>query len=364
MAHRPAPALVLFDGDEARLEAMARSRVLEAGLARRAQIVLAGARGEANCLVAGRLGCSVNTVKLWRSRYLAGGIAALVDKPKSGRPRSVDRARVLVATLKPPPKSWGITHWSTRSLGRRLGVSNATVADVWAEYGVQPWRSGTFKFSTDPELEAKVVDVVGLYLNPPENAVVLSVDEKSQIQALDRTAPILPMTPGKIERRTSDYVRHGTTTLYAALNTATGQVTSSLKPRHRHEEFLSFLRQVARAHPDGDLHLICDNYATHKHQDVKAWLAANPRVTMHFTPTSGSWLNMVEAFFGLVQRHALNRGVFKSVQQLNQAIRRYIAHHNAGCKPFKWTKDASTILAKIDAAKANTYLSQTTLTHH
>ena len=333
MANKPAPAISLRSGDREKLERIVRSTAGAAGQAKRARIVLLAADGLANSRVAELAGVAVNTVKHWRSRYLEEGVGGLVDRPKAGRPRAIDRAKVIFETLKPPPKSHGTSHWSTRRLAKKLGISNAQVAEIWAEYGVQPWRRGTFKFSTDPELEAKVLDVVGLYLDPPEDAIVLSLDEKSQIQALDRTAPLLPMTPGKIERGTPDYVRHGTTTLFAALEVATGKVTSAVKPRHRATEFLSFLKQVARAHPDGELHLIMDNYSTHKQKDVKAWLEANPRIHVHFTPTHASWLNQVEIFFGIVQRQAIKHGVFKSVKQLNQTLRRFVDHYNKDCQP-------------------------------
>jgi len=213
---------------------------------------------------------------------------------------------------------------------------------------VQPWRAETFKFSTDPELIAKVTDVVGLYLNPPENAIVLSIDEKSQIQALDRTQKTLPMQPGQAEKRTHDYVRHGTTTLFAALEIATGEVTGLCKPRHRHQEFLVFLRHLARGYPDQQLHLIMDNYAAHKHPNVKAWLAANPRIHIHFTPTSGSWLNLVEVWFGIIERQAIHRGTFASVQDLMIKIRAFINGWNDRCQPFVWTKTADQILKKAD----------------
>ena len=227
---------------------------------------------------------------------------------------------------------------------------------VWREYGVQPWRSQTFKFSTDPELVAKVTDVVGLYLNPPENAVVLCVDEKSQIQALDRTAPMLPMQPGLPERRTHDYKRHGTYTLFAALEIATGQVTGACKNRHRHQEFqefLAFLKQIARAYPDQELHLVMDNYAAHKHTNVKAWLAVNPRVVVHFTPTHASWMNMVEIWFGIIERQAIHRGTFTSVPDLNAKIRAFITGWNNRSPPFVWTKTADQILAKANRQKTS-----------
>ncbi len=226
-------------------------------------------------------------------------------------------------------------------------------ARAWRDYGVQPWRSETFKFSTDPELVAKVTDVVGLYLAPPQNAVVLCVDEKSQIQALDRTAPVLPMQPGLAERRTHDYVRHGTTTLFAALEIATGKVTGHCLPRHRHQEFLRFLKQVARAYPDVELHLVMDNYAAHKRVEVRDWLAAHPRVHVHFTPTSGSWLNLVEVWFGIIERQAIHRGTFRSVPELNRAIRAFIDGWNDRAHPFVWTKTAEQVLSKANRKKTS-----------
>ena len=285
MANRPAPALVLRDGDREKLTQITRSTTVRAGLAQRARIVLAAAAGEPNEGIAARVGVSKVTVLQWRNRYAERGLVGLEDLERSGRPRTIDHRQIVATTLKPPPVKYGVTHWSSRLLGRHLGIGNATVATAWREYGVQPWRAGTFKFSTDPELAAKVTDVVGLYLAPPENAIVLCVDEKSQIQALDRTQKMLRMQPGSVERRTHDYRRHGTTTLFAALEIATGKVTSACKPRHRHQEFLAFLKQVARAYPDQELHLVMDNYAAHKRVEIRDWLAANPRIQVHFTPT-------------------------------------------------------------------------------
>ncbi|GAA3675802.1 transposase [Yimella lutea] len=259
----------------------------------------------------------------------------------------------MSATLTPPPKKYGVTHWSTRLLAKHLSVGDATIARTWREYGVQPWRSQTFKFFTDPELVAKVTDVVGLYLNPPENAVVLCVDEKSQIQALDRTAPMLPMQPGLPERRTHDYKRHGTSTLFAALEIATGQVTGACKNRHRHQEFLAFLKQIARAYPAQELHLVMDNYAAHKHKNVKAWLAVNPRVVVHFTPTHASWMNMVEIWFGIIERQAIHCGTFTSVPDLNAKIRAFITGWSNRSHPFVWTKTADQILAKANRQKTS-----------
>ncbi len=310
--------------------------------------MLLAAEGVANYEIAERVGVTRPTVNLWRNRYAERGLAGLDGVRPPGRPRSVDRARVVAATLTPPPKSLGVTHWSSRLLGDRLGIEHSTVASIWKEYGVRPWRSETFKFSTDPELEAKVIDVVGLYLAPPENAVVLCVDEKSQIQALNRTQKTLPMQPGRAEQRTHDYVRHGTATLFAALEIATGKVTGLCKQRHRHQEFLAFLKHVARAYPDVELHLVMDNYSTHKHATVKAWLAANPRIHVHFTPTSGSWLNLVEVWFGIIERQAIRRGSFPSVRDLMTKIREFITGWNHRKHPFIWTKPADQVLAKIE----------------
>ena len=354
MANRPAPALTLRDGDRDELSRLVRSSTVKAGLAQRARIVLLAADGEANVAIAERVGVSRPTVIGWRNRYAADGLAGLEDDPRSGRPRTIDHAGIVAVTLAPPPKKYGVTHWSSRLLGRHLGISNGTIATAWREYGVQPWRVETFKFSTDPELVAKVTDVIGLYLAPPENAIVLCVDEKSQIQALDRTAPMLPMQPGLPARRTHDYVRHGTSTLFAALDIATGTVTGACKPRHRHQEFLAFLKQVARAYPDRELHLVMDNYATHKRVEVRDWLAANPRIHVHFTPTSGSWLNMVEVWFGIIERQAIRRGAFPSVQDLMIKIRAFINGWNTRCHPFIWTKPADEILDKIKRKRSRT----------
>jgi transposase len=340
--------LPLRMGDKPELERLVRSSTVAAGLATRARVVLLAAEGVANYEIAERVGMSRPTVNAWRSRYAAEGIAGLADRQRPGRQRTVDRAKIITATLTPPPEGLGVTHWSSRLLAPRLGVDHATVAAVWKEYGVKPWRAETFKFSTDPELEAKVVDIIGLYLAPPENAVVLCLDEKSQIQALNRTQKTLPMQPGHAEQRTHDYVRHGTTTLFAALEIATGKVTGLCKNRHRHQEFLAFLKHLARAYPDRELHLVMDNYATHKRVEVREWLAANPRIQVHFTPTSGSWLNLVEVWFGIIERQAIHRGTFASVGDLMTKIRKFITGWNHRRHPFIWTKPADDILAKID----------------
>jgi transposase len=353
VANRPAPGLVLRDGDRERLQALTRSSRAPAGLAQRARIVLLAAEGESNTAIADRVGVSRPTVIGWRERYQAKGIAGLEDEARSGRPRAIERAKVIATTLAPPPDKYGVTHWSSRLLARHLKISDHSVATIWREAGVQPWRAESFRFSTDPELEAKVVDVVGLYLDPPENAVVLCVDEKSQIQALDRTAPVLPTQPHLIERRSHDYIRHGTTTLFAALDIATGKVTSRCQGRHRHEEFLVFLRQVARAYPATELHLVLDNYAAHKHPAVKAWLEANPRIHVHFTPTHASWMNLVEVWFSLAERQAIHRGTYGSVRDLTRKIRSFVDGWNDRAHPFTWTKTADEVLAKANRKKTS-----------
>jgi transposase len=354
MAARPAAALALRDGDRERLTAWTRASSLRAGLAQRARIVLLAADGVSNTQIAQKIGVSRPTVIDWRSRYESSGLAGLDDAARSGRPRTVNHEAIFTATLLPPPNKLGVTHWSSRLLADKLKIGNATVARAWRDYGVQPWRAETFKFSTDPELVAKVTDVVGLYLAPPQNAIVLCVDEKSQIQALDRTAPILPMQPGLAERRSHDYVRHGTTTLFAALEIATGTVTANLQPRHRHQEFLRFLKQVAKAYPDRDLHLVMDNYAAHKRVEVRDWLTANPRVQVHFTPTSASWMNLVEVWFGIIERQAIRRGTFHSVKDLNAKIRTFIDGWNTDrAHPFVWTKTADDILKKAKRQKTS-----------
>ncbi len=293
-----------------------RSSTVKAGLAQRARIVLLAAEGVSNTEIADRVGVSRPTVIDWRCRYESSGLVGLQDAPRSGRPRLIDHDKVITETLKPPPKRLGVTHWSSRLLAARLGVANSTVARAWKAYGVQPWRAETFKFSTDPELVAKVTDVVGLYLAPPENAIVLCVDEKSQIQALDRTAPVLPLMPGSPQRRSHDYRRHGTTNLYAALNLASGLVISQLTPRHRAIEF-------------------------------KRWLVAHPRFHLHFTPTYSSWLNLVERWFSELTTKWLKRGSHRSVPELTASIQSWIDTWNEDPRPFVWHKTADEILDKI-----------------
>src|SRR3954447_23516714 len=315
--------------------------------------------------IAAMVGCAEGTVVTWRGRYAERGLAVLADLPRSGKPSPLPeslRDRVLALTLAQPRTALGATHWSSRLLADALAgegtpISHATVARIWHRFGVQPWRAQTFKFFTHPALDAKIRDVVRLYPHPPQNvvglslhprekAVVLCVDEKPQIQALQRTAPTLPVRPGHPEAASFDYVRHGTTTLFAALEVATGKVTDACTERHRHQEFLAFMRQVARAYPRRDLHVVVDNLATHKHPAVQAWLSRHPRVTLHFTPISGSWLNLVEAFFSIITRQALRRGNFPTVADLIAAIEQFIAAWNDRCRPFTWTKDPDTVIAK------------------
>jgi transposase-like protein/transposase len=341
-------ALTISDRDRRTLESWTRCSTVSAGQRERAEIVLAVAGGASISGAARQLGVSRPTAIKWRDRFAADGIAGLGDRPRSGRPKTIDDAQIIAATLEPPPARLAVTHWSSRLLGRHLGIGDATVARAWRAYRVQPWRQGTFKFSTDPELEAKVRDVVGLYLDPPRNAIVLCVDEKSQIQALDRTQPILPVRPGLPERATHDYRRNGTTTLFAALEVATGAVTDRCYDRHGKAEFLDFLKLVAKAYPRRRLHVVLDNYHTHKHDDINRWLARHPRITLHFTPTSGSWMNLVEVFFGIITRQAIRRGSFDSVPDLVAAIRAFIDAYNTRCKPFVWTKTADDILPRAN----------------
>ncbi len=339
----PSSVFEVSDEDRLTLESWTRSSTVPAGRVERARVVLAVAEGVGTSEAARRLGLSRPTVIKWRDRYAAHGIAGLADEARSGRPKRVDDAAILAATLEPPPGKLSVTHWSTRLLAGELGIGDATVARAWRRYGVKPWRRETFKFSTDPELEAKIRDVVGLYLNPPEKAIVLCVDEKSQIQALDRTAPILPLRPGLPEKATHDYKRNGTTTLFAALEVA-DKVTDHCYDRHGKAEFGDFLKKVARAYPRRELHIVVDNYHTHKHAEINAWLEKHPRITLHFAPTSGSWLNLVEVFFGIITRQAIRRGSFANVKELVSAISNFIDGWNQRCHPFIWTKTADEIL--------------------
>jgi transposase len=358
--------LTVPEADRAELERRVRDRGAPARVAERARIVLLSADGLTGPQIAGRVGCTEPTVVKWRRQYAEAGLAGLEDAPRPGGPKTVltDQAisEILSATVTPPPESLraaGVTHWSSRRLAdwlrrtKKITVSHDSISRLWRKFCLQPHRTGGFKFSTDPQLEAKIADVVGLYLHPPENAVVVCVDEKSQCQALERTQPILPMRPGIPERQTHDYARHGVTSLFAALNTATGQVTDACYPRHRHQEFLKFLKKTATAYPATELHVICDNYATHNHAEVRRWLARpeNKRITLHFTPTGCSWINLVECFFSIITRQAIRRGSFTSVKELVATIGAFIDHWNDHPVPFTWTKDADEILRKINRAK-------------
>jgi len=334
-------------GERATLEAIVRAPTSEQRAVRRARVVLCSAQGMAIERIAAETGVAPMTVRLWRRRYAERGLAGLVDEPRPGRPpvySHAQRERVIARTLEPPPE--GLTHWSAARLAKEVGMSETTVWRIWQGAGLKPHRVETFKWSTDPALEAKVHDVVGLYLDPPDGAVVLSVDEKTQIQALDRTQPLLPMRPGQVERHTHDYTRHGTTCLFAALEVDTGHVTTDHRARHTGADFLAFMRQVARAYPEGELHVVLDNVSTHTTPDVRAWLERHPRITFHFTPTSASWMNQVETWFGILTRQAIRRGSFRSVKELIAMIDAFTRQWNEGASPFVWTKTADRILAK------------------
>jgi transposase len=311
--------------------------------------VLRCSRGCSNSQVARELRLTNATVGKWRSRFVAEGIVGLLDQPRSGAPRRISDDQVeavIVRTLESTPRD--ATHWSVRSMAAATGMSKQAVHRIWRAFGLQPHRSETFKLSTDPQLIEKVRDIVGLYLNPPERALVLCADEKSQIQALDRTQPTLPMRPGQAERRTHDYKRHGTTSLFAALDVATGKVIGELHRRHRSTEFRKFLDRIDTEVPaDLEVHLVLDNYGTHKTPLIHRWLAKRPRFHLHFTPTGTSWINQVERWFALLTEKRLRRGAFRSTRELERAIRDYIDHHNDQPKPFRWTKSADQILENI-----------------
>jgi transposase len=340
----------LSPGDRAELESLASRRKTAQALALRARIVLGCASGAHNKDVAARLNIDPVTVSKWRRRYLADGLDGLRDEPRSGTPRTVDDARiaaVITRTLESLPAD--ATHWSSRGMARASGLSVSTVQRIWRAFGLQPHREGTFKLSTDPDFVDKVRDVVGLYVTPPAHAIVLCVDEKSQIQALDRSQPLLPMRPGQIARRTHDYKRHGTTSLFAALDIATGHVIGKCYPRHRATEFRKFLDEIeANVPADLDVHLVMDNYATHKTQIIRDWLAKRPRWHVHYTPTSASWINQVERFFALLTERQIKRGVHRSLDALHSAIDNFINKNNDNPKPFRWTKSADDILASIE----------------
>lgn len=346
---RPKKAIVLDQEEHQQIQALANSRSMPHGLVRRAQIVLLAAEGQSDCAVGRKLGISNSTAGKWRKRFLEQGLQGLHDELRPGRPRSIsdeDVASLLSKTINSKPQSR--TQWSCRSLARETGISKSTVNRIWRVFSIAPHRQRHFKLSNDPFFVEKVRDIVGLYLNPPDNAMVLCVDEKTQIQALDRTQPLLPMGLGYVEGITHDYVRHGTTTLFAALDIASGRVITQCKKRHRHQEFLQFLRHLdANAPPDIDLHLIVDNYCTHKHPKVKLWLAKRPRYHIHYTPTYSSWLNQVEIWFNIITQQAIRRGTFRSVKELVKKIDLFTENYNTRAKPFMWTATADSILEKI-----------------
>lgn len=348
-AGRPKAPVVLSDEEREQLKALVSSRSLPHGLVTRVRIVLMAAEGATNRAIAEKVGLSLQSVGKWRRRYLQGGLPGLHDELRPGRPRSISDAQVAALirkTLKTQLKEG--THWSVRSMAQETQLSRPTVHRIWKAFGLQPHRQRHFKLSTDPFFVEKVRDIVGLYLNPPDKAMVLCVDEKSQIQALDRTQPLLPMGIGYAEGITHDYIRHGTTTLFAALDIATGQVLAQCKRRHRHQEYLQFLRHIdANVPPELDIHLVVDNYATHKHPKVKRWLAARPRYHVHFTPTYASWLNQVEIWFNIITQRAIRRGTFRSVKQLIANIIHFVENYNLHTRPFVWTATADSILEKI-----------------
>lgn len=347
---RPNSDVILTGEERDQLESIARSRSLPHGLVRRARIVLGSADGIGTSELARRHGVSRPTISLWRKRWREAGLAGLHTELRPGRPRNVSDEQIselITTTLESKPQN--ATHWSVRSLADQTGLSRSTVHRYISLFGLQPHRSKTFKISNDPFFVEKVRDIVGLYMSPPENALVLCVDEKSQCQALERTQPILPMGLGYVEGITHDYVRHGTTTLFAALDVASGEVIAQCKRRHRHQEFLAFLNHIERNVPsDLEIHMICDNYSTHKHPKVRAWLAKRPRYHVHFTPTYASWLNQVERWFGLITQQAIRRGSFKSVPDLVGRIKQYTEHYNLTARPFVWTATAESIIAKIE----------------
>lgn len=346
---RPKQPLVLSDEERDRLESLSHRARSQPALARRARVVLACAEGLDNKSVAKKLRCSLGMVGKWRSRFLETRLEGLYDEPRPGAPRKVTDdhvEQIIIQTLETTPR--GQTHWSTRELAKATGFSRMTISRVWRAFGLQPHRTESFKLSPDPQLIEKVRDIVGLYMDPPEHAVVFCVDEKSQIQALDRTQPMLPMRPGQLERRTHDYKRHGTTSLFAALELKTNRVIGQLHRRHRSQEFRRFLDAIeANVPAHVDVHIVLDNYGTHKTDIIRKWFAKRPRFHVHFTPTYGSWLNLVERWFAEITNKRIRRGIFRSVRELESAIRQYIDVHNEAPKPFVWTRTADQILASI-----------------
>jgi transposase len=344
---RPTPRLNVSPSEREKLEGWSRRRKTAQALALRARVILLCAAGKSNTHVAEELGVTKQTVGKWRTRFLARRIDGLLDEPRPGAPRRItdaDVERVVTETLESKPQD--ATHWSTRSMAKATGMSQSAISRIWRAFALQPHRTETFKLSTDPLYVEKVRDIVGLYLNPPDRALVLCVDEKSQIQALDRTQPLLPMRPGQAERRTHDYKRYGTTSLFAALDVKTGTLIGECHPRHRAVEFRKFLNTIEASVPkDLDVHLILDNYATHKTPAIHRWLARHPRFHLHFTPTSASWINLVERWFASLTEKQLRRGVHRSTNELKTAIMSYLALSNESPKPFVWTKTADEILA-------------------
>jgi len=355
---KQASTIVLGQDERAYLERLARRRKVARGDAQRGEIVLAAAGGLNNCEIAAKVGVTRQTVRTWRERFAKHRLDGLSDEPRCGAPRKIGDDKVeaiVVKTLEEKPK--GATHWSTREMAKTSGVSASSVHRIWRAFSLQPHRSETFKLSTDPQFVEKVRDIVGLYIDPPEKAIVVCVDEKSQIQALDRTQPMLPMRPGQIERRTHDYERHGTTTLFAGFiaaaaadtNVKPGSVIGQCMPRHRAQEFRKFLDEIERNVPVGfDIHVVMDNASSHKTRAIRNWFAKRPRWHRHFTPTSSSWLNQVERFFGLLADKQIKRGAHTSVKDLIASIRRFIDQQNANPKPLRWTKSADDILVSIE----------------
>jgi transposase len=329
------------DKDRAELEGWVRMPTAPQEMVLRAKVILASGAGEGVRPMARRLGISPNTATVWRRRYRKLGIGGLYTAERTGRPKAISekKERAIVAATMKPPKAG--THWSAERLAPHVGVSPRTVLRIWKKYGLKPHRVETFKFSNDPDFEAKLADVIGLYLDPPERAIVLCVDEKSQIQALGRTQLMLPMRAGLPARMTHDYKRNGTTSLFAALEVESGKVHGRCFRKHRHQEFVAFLESIHRAYPRREIHLICDNYGTHKHPLVREWLALHPRFHIHFTPTSASWLNLVERWFALITDQAIRRGSFDSVRSLERAIEKFLAEWNESAEPFIWTKPAN-----------------------
>lgn len=347
---RPKQPVMLSAEERNQLKAISTSRSYPYGLVLRARVILLAAEGISNAAIAEKLKLSQQTICLWRQRYLQHGMEGLHDELKPGRPRTISDERVATLiknTLQNKPKH--STHWTLRTMAQQAGISHMTVQRIWRAFGLQPHRQKHFKLSTDPFFVEKVRDIVGLYLSPPRNAVVLCVDEKSQIQALDRTQPMLPMGLGYVEGVTHDYRRHGTTTLFAALDIANGTVLGQCKPRHRHQEYLQFLKRIDQnVPPTLDIHMVVDNYATHKHLAVKRWLASHARWHVHYTPTYASWLNQVEIWFNIITQRAIRRGTFSSVKELITKIEEYIKHSNQHSQSFVWTATADSILAKIE----------------